>query len=126
MKRNAIIHYNPSLKFRARLLRNRCTESESLLWSKIRRKTLGYEFHRQVPIDEYIVDFYCHELKLAIEVDGSSHDNKQDYDRRRQGRLERLGVRFVRFEDSDVKKGIMDVLRELITVIEELSENENV
>jgi very-short-patch-repair endonuclease len=97
-----------------------------LLWSKIRRKTLGYEFHRQVPIDEYIVDFYCHELKLAIEVDGSSHDNKQDYDRRRQGRLERLGVRFVRFEDSDVKKGIMDVLRELITVIEELSENENV
>lgn len=122
MKRNIILHYNPSLKFRARRLRIRCTESESLLWSRIRRKSLGYEFHRQVPIDEYIVDFYCHELMLAIEVDGSSHDNKQDYDKRRQGRLESMGVRFVRFENCDVKKGLRDVLRVLQDVITELEE----
>ena len=126
MKRNTILHYNPSLKFKARRLRIRCTESEALLWSKIRRKTLGYEFHRQVPIDEYIVDFYCRELRLAIEVDGSSHDNKHDYDQRRQSSLESLGVRFVRFEDRDVKQGIRDVLRELTTIISELSENEDV
>jgi very-short-patch-repair endonuclease len=122
MKRNSIIHYNPSLKFRARLLRNQCTPAEALLWTRIRRKSLGYEFHRQVPIDEYIVDFYCHELRLAIEVDGSSHDNKQDYDQRRQRRLESLGVRFIRFENSDVNKGLSEVIRVLQDVITELEE----
>lgn len=83
MKRNKVIYYNPSLKEKARRLRINCTSSETLLWSKIRRKSLGYEFHRQVPIDEYIVDFYCHELRLAVEIDDSSHDNKHEYDLRR-------------------------------------------
>ena len=119
MKRNAIIYYNPKLKEKARRLRIRCTLSETLLWSKIRRKSLGYEFHRQVPIDEYIVDFYCHELRLAIEVDGSSHDNKYEYDLRRQLKLESLGVRFIRFDDLDVKRNINDVLRIFIIIISE-------
>jgi very-short-patch-repair endonuclease len=120
MTRNKIIFYNPGLKEKARHLRTRCTPSEFLLWSKIRRKSLRYEFHRQVPIDEYIVDFYCHELKLAIEVDGSSHDNKQEYDLRRQVKLERLGVRIVRFDDSDFKRSMNDVIRTLSVVISEL------
>jgi len=72
-----------------------------------------------VPIDEYIVDFYCHELKLAIEVDGSSHINKYEYDLRRQKKLESLGVKFIRFEDIDVKRNINDVLRTLIIIIYE-------
>jgi very-short-patch-repair endonuclease len=122
MKRNIILHYTPSLKFRARRLRIKCTHAEALLWTRIRRKSLGYEFHRQVPIDEYIVDFYCHELRLAIEVDGSSHDNKQDYDQRRQRRLESMGVRFVRFENSDVNKGLSEVIRVLHDVMTELEE----
>jgi hypothetical protein len=46
-----------------------------LLWRQIKGQTLKYEFHRQVPIDEFIVDFYCHELKLAIEIDGDSHND---------------------------------------------------
>lgn len=75
-----------------------------------------------MPIDEYIVDFYCHELRLAIEVDGSSHDDKQDYDLRRQRKLERLGVRFLRYDDDDVKKGIREVMRVLQDVISELEE----
>lgn len=120
MTRNKIIFYNPALKEKARHLRTRCTPSETLLWSKIRRKSLGYEFHRQVPIDEYIVDFYCHELKLAIEVDGSSHDNKQEYDLRRQRKLERLGVKFLRFDDRDFKRSMKDVIRALSIVISEL------
>src|ERR1035437_5856880 len=102
MTKNKIIFYNPDLKEKARRLRINCTPSETLLWSKIRRKSFGYEFHRQVPIDEYIVDFFCHELRLAIEVDGSSHINKYKYDLRRQKKLESFGVRFVRFEDDDV------------------------
>jgi very-short-patch-repair endonuclease len=119
MTRNKIILYNPTLKEKARRLRIRCTPSETLLWSKIRRKSLGYEFHRQVPIDEYIVDFYCHELRFTIEVDGSSHINKYEYDLRRQLKLESLGVRFIRFEDLDVKRNINDILRILIIIISE-------
>jgi very-short-patch-repair endonuclease len=123
MKRNIIISYNPALKVKARRLRNNCTSSETLLWSKLRRKSLGYEFHRQVPIDEYIVDFYCHELMLAIEVDGCSHEDKQEYDLSRQRKLERLGVRFIRFDNIDIIRGMSDVIRTLLTVITEIEKN---
>jgi very-short-patch-repair endonuclease len=121
--RNKLIRYNPELRKRARNLRNNATYSEVLLWSKIRRKSLGYEFHRQVPIDGYIVDFYCHELNLAIEVDGSSHENKFYYDMSRQRVLERLGVRFIRFENIDVNRNMIDVLRALERVILEIEES---
>jgi very-short-patch-repair endonuclease len=124
MKRNNLIYYNPSLKEKARRLRNESAFSEILLWLKIKGKTFGYEFHRQVPIYEFIVDFYCHELKLAIEIDGSSHDTKYEYDLRRQRRLEALGVRFIRFDDVDVKKRMNDVLRALEIVISEIEKNQ--
>jgi len=121
--RNKLIRYNPELRRRARNLRNNATYSEILLWSKIRRKSLGYEFHRQVPIDGYIVDFYCHELNLAIEVDGSSHEHKIEYDISRQMVLERLGVRFIRFENNDVNRNMNEVLRALEGVIIEIEES---
>ncbi|MCX6252980.1 MAG: DUF559 domain-containing protein [Bacteroidia bacterium] len=123
MKRNKLIYYNPDLKEKARFLRNHSTLSEILLWLKIKRNALGYEFHRQVPIDEYIVDFYCHELRLAIEIDGSSHENKYDYDLVRQRSLERVGVRFIRFEDIDIKRNMNDVLRALEIVILEIEKS---
>jgi very-short-patch-repair endonuclease len=126
MKRNKIIYYNSSLKEKARRLRINCTSSETLLWSKIRRKSLGYEFHRQVPIDEYIIDFYCHELRLAVEIDGSSHDNKHEYDLRRQQKLENFDVRFIRFEDIDVKRNLKDVLRALDIFISKLEKKNDV
>jgi very-short-patch-repair endonuclease len=125
MNRNIIIRYNPSLKIRARRLRIQCTPSETLLWSKIRRKTLGYEFHRQVPIDEYIVDFYCHELKLAIEVDGFVHDTRQEYDLRRQKRLERLGVVVIRFDNEDIAKGMNEVISIIVCGIEQIKMRED-
>jgi very-short-patch-repair endonuclease len=68
-------------------LRKNGTLSEVLLWKKIKGKALGVEFHRQVPLLEHIVDFYCHELGLAIEIDGASHVYKYFYDVRRQGVL---------------------------------------
>ena len=71
---------------------------------------LGYDFHRQKPLDNYIVDFFCCELNLAIEIDGDSHNEKQEYDIKRQKRLESLGVYFLRFYDMDVKKNIKGVL----------------
>jgi very-short-patch-repair endonuclease len=120
MRKNKLIYYNPELKEKARKLRADSTFSEVLLWLKIKRKSFGYEFHRQVPIDEYIVDFYCHELMLAIEIDGCSHDNKYDYDDMRQRKLEELGVMLIRFEDKVVKRSMNDVLRTLEFTIQEI------
>jgi very-short-patch-repair endonuclease len=107
--KNKIIPYNPKLKEYARQLRNNSTLSEVLLWQKIKNKALGVQFHRQIPLGEYIVDFYCHELQLAIEIDGDSHLYKYDYDLRRQGELELLGVSFIRFSDIDIKKNMFSV-----------------
>ena len=90
-----IIPYNQSLKELAKQLRKNMTLSEVLLWNELKQnKILGYDFDRQRPIGEYIVDFYCKELSLAIEIDGDTHIYKYDYDEKRQLDLEKLGVRF--------------------------------
>ena len=123
MSRNKIIPYNPKLRKYARNLRNNSTLSEILLWTEIKGKSLGYEFHRQVPIDDYIVDFYCHELMLAIEIDGSSHDFKYEYDKIRQWKLESLGVIFIRFDDLEIKKDMFNVSLELQHKIEEIEKD---
>ncbi len=116
MKRKTIISYNPNLKNRARQLRNSGTLSEVLLWQHLKgKKMLGYDFDRQKPIDNFIVDFFCNELMLAIEIDGESHNDKYEHDVERQGVLESLGIRFLRFDDKDVKKNIEGV----VAVIEE-------
>lgn len=72
---------------------------------------LGCDFDRQRPIDNFIVDFYCKELSLAIEIDGDTHIYRYDYDDERQRVLEELGVHFLRFEDIEVKKNMNNVLR---------------
>jgi very-short-patch-repair endonuclease len=119
---NKIIPYNKSLKHLARKLRKESTLSEVLLWKQIKGKAIGYEFHRQVPVDNFIVDFFCHELCLAIEIDGSSHDNELAIanDITRQQRLEGMGLRFIRFTDKDVKTNISGVVRALEIAIEEI------
>ena len=91
------------------------TLGEVLLWNEIKNKQLGVRFSRQIPIDEYIVDFYCKDLMLAIEVDGASHhhDDRPDKDAARQKRLENLGVHFLRFDDLDVKTNIKWVVNEI-------------
>lgn len=119
---NRIIPYNPHLKILARELRKNPTKSELILWQAIRRKVLGVEFHRQVPIDQFIVDFYCHELFLAIEVDGLYHEapDQKAYDRVRQERLEDLGVRLVRFSANDVENNGSSVISKLRRKVNEL------
>jgi len=111
-----ILPYNPKLKQLARELRNNSTLSEVLLWKHLKSKQIkGYDFHRQKPIDNYIVDFFCSELMLALEIDGISHDceEKDIYDKMRQKRLEELGVKFLRFNDLDIKKNIEGVVAEI-------------
>jgi len=120
MSRNKIIPYHPKLKFYARELRKNSTLSEVILWQKIKNEVFGFQFHRQVPMLEYIVDFYCHELMLAIEVDGNSHEYKYVYDSFRQGKLENEGVVFLRFSDLDVKQQLQHVLFSIEQKIQEL------
>jgi len=74
--KNKTIPYYPSLKAYAKELPKNSTFSEVLPWKKIERRTLGVRFHRQVPLLDFIVDFYCHEFQLAIEIGVPSHDHK--------------------------------------------------
>jgi very-short-patch-repair endonuclease len=117
--RNKLISYNPFLKELARKLRKQSTLGEVLLWRQIKAKALGVEFHRQVPLDNYIVDFYCHELMLAIEIDGGSHTSLED-DMKRQNELQSLGVHFIRFTERTVRKDMNNTIWALKDLIEEL------
>ena len=97
------------------------TFSEVLLWNELKqRKMLGYDFNRQHPVDNYIVDFVCKDLMLAIEIDGASHNGEDKflYDTRRQKRLESLGISFLRFDDDEVIQDIQNVLRSIQEWIE--------
>lgn len=100
----------------ARALRRGATRSERLLWERLRgRRFLGLKFRRQHPIGSFVLDFYCVELRLAIEVDGSVHavPSQARRDRGRQGIIEELGVTFVRVTARDVEEDLDRVLREL-------------
>ena len=115
-----IVRYNPKLKARSRQLRNQMTRGEVILWQRLkRRQMMGYDFDRQKPIDQFIVDFYCKALALAIEIDGSVHDTEaaQQYDKERQARLEGLGIRFLRFSDAEVKANTNAVCQAIATWI---------
>ena len=116
------IRYDPKLKEVARKLRGNPTLSEVLLWHQLKKRELmGYDFHRQKPIDGYIVDFFCSKLGLIIEIDGGSHSGKAETDRERQSRLEGLSLHFLRFSDADVKdnmEGVVLRIREWISSFE--------
>ncbi len=120
--RRKIIPYNPKLKHLARALRKNMTLGEILLWQELSgKKVVGFDFDRQRPIDNYIVDFYCKELQLAIEIDGDSHgyDTVIINDKKRQDRLESLGVNFLRFDNDYVLTDISGVLEDVELWIEQ-------
>ncbi len=122
MKTPKIIPYNPKLKELAKKLRKNMTFPEVLIWSQLKqKKMLGYDFDRQRPINDYIVDFYCKELMLAIEIDGATHEFEEVWkrDTYRQERLESLGVRFLRFRDDQVKRDLESVMMSIQRWIEE-------
>ncbi len=122
-----IIPYNPKLLPIAKKLRANMTLSEVLLWNELKGKQLGIQFSRQIPIDNFIVDFYCKDLMLALEIDGSSHhpEIQQIKDKARQERLESLGVHFLRFDDLDVKKNIKWVVNEIYRWFEDYGPTPN-
>ena len=88
----------------ARALRKRATPAEDILWRALRGSRFhGAKFRRQVPFDRYVVDFYCHAAKLAVEIDGLQHDWQADYDAGRTEVLRRLGIMVVRVTNGEVR-----------------------
>jgi very-short-patch-repair endonuclease len=106
------------LKEHRRRLRNNPTKAESQLWKALQKKQLeGKKFRRQHSIGNYIVDFYCPSEKLAIELDGSVHDNfiNENYDRKRTEFLSELGITVLRFENKMVFRQldmVLDAIKE--------------
>jgi very-short-patch-repair endonuclease len=111
-----MIPYNRSLKYVARTLRKNMTDSERLLWSRIRRKQLeGVQFYRQKTVRNYIVDFYCPSKMIIIEVDGSQHfeSKMREKDAIRDAELSRLGFQVLRYSNIDVLKNTAGVLADI-------------
>jgi very-short-patch-repair endonuclease len=91
-----------------------------MLWNYLKGKQMkGFDFDRQRPIDNYIVDFYCKDLQLAIEVDGESHYGNLPADMRREKRLNKLGVNVLRFDDMEIVYELDEVLKKIERWIDE-------
>ncbi|AXB30830.1 endonuclease domain-containing protein [Vibrio campbellii] len=101
-------------------LRTNMPKPEEILWQRIRRKQLGVKFRRQHGIGRYIVDFYCAELNLVIEIDGDSHfsDEGKEKDTKRDAFMETLGIKVVRFTNEEVMKQTESVLERLFNLVQ--------
>jgi len=118
MEKRHRIH--PAIRQFARELRQPQTTSEAALWSHLRNRNLKYKFRRQHPIDFFIIDFYCAEARLLIEIDGSSHleREQQEYDQARTEYLEALGYKVIRFTNNDVRYNIHAVATAIMEEVE--------
>ncbi|HEV7348444.1 endonuclease domain-containing protein [Telluribacter sp.] len=118
------IYYNPKLKELARQLRNNATKSEIRLWQYLKRDQMGYDFHRQKPIGNYIADFFCHELMLVIEIDGYSHSFEEvaTNDLRKEEACQKLGLKVLRFDDREVMNNMNGVLKAIENYIADFEE----
>ena len=104
----------PSIFQAAHILRKNMTVQEIMLWEKLKEKKInGFRFRRQHPIDIFIVDFYFHEVKLVVEVDGEIHLTRTDYDIGRTAEMEKYGIKVIRFDNAEVENKIEDVIKRI-------------
>ena len=114
---------NPTILERARKMRKEPSGPEAKLWYFMKGKNLGgFRFRRQHPIDRFIVDFYCHETKLVVELDGNSHAEQREYDAIRTAWLESKGYTVIRFWNNQVVQDTESVLQLILAKCEELSD----
>ncbi len=98
----------------AKDLRSKMTLSEKVLWQELRnRKLNGLKFRRQHPIDTFIADFYCHEKKLVVEIDGEIHKYQKQYDIGRTAEMKRFGINVLRFSNENILFSISSVIKEI-------------
>ncbi len=128
MKRR-IIPYNPKLKELAKNLRKSMTYSEVKLWNELKNgQLMEYDFDRQRPIGNYIIDFFCKDLQLAIEVDGITHHDEKIMlkDEIRQDESEAMGVSFLRFDALLIVNKVEAAVREIREWVEAYEEKNGV
>jgi very-short-patch-repair endonuclease len=104
----------------ARILRGNMTYHEKLHWERLKGKQIcGHRFRRQHPIDFFIADFYCHEVKLVVEIDGEIHDQQREYDDGRAAEMEKYGIRVIRFTNREVEEHMENVINKIKTIVNE-------
>ncbi len=112
----------------ARLLRKQQTEAEEILWQLLRnRKVCNLKFRRQHAFENYVLDFYCHEMKLVIEADGSIH-NQPDvkvYDNARTKRLNEVGITVLRFTNDEIEKNPTTIIKTIENWVKKIKNEKN-
>jgi very-short-patch-repair endonuclease len=106
---------HPEMRQRAVSLRKPLTPAEQKLWARLRNRALGgFKFRRQAPLGPYIADFYCPEVHLLVEIDGSSHNDQVDYDLDRGAWFEAQGIQVIRFSNREVHQELDGVLQTIL------------
>ena len=111
---------SPNTFDKARLLRNNMTEAEKIVWDKLKnRNVFNARFRKQHPIGSFVVDFYCHEYKLAIEIDGEIHLKNEviEYDDGRSHDIEKFGIKILRFTNNEVFTSLNYIIEEILKTI---------
>jgi very-short-patch-repair endonuclease len=117
MENPKVLHYVVEI---ARRLRRNQTSTEEILWACLRNRRLcGNKFRRQQPLGRYIADFYCHEAKLVVEIQGGihSHEDQREYDDIRQEVIEQLGIKILSFTNEEVTQNLEDTLSKIINTL---------
>ena len=117
IERSMFYNARPEIFQRAKSLRKNMTGAEKMLWEKLRNKQLGVRFKPQHPIGRFIVDFYCHQTKLVVEMDGEIHDDQKEYDMGRTGEMEEYGIRVIRFRNHEVfedLEGVVERIKDML------------
>lgn len=122
MKKQTIensMFYNasPEIFKKAEYLRKNMTEAEKLIWNRLRKNQLGVRFKAQQPIDQFIVDFYCHKVNLVIEVDGENHIYNQEYDRGREAEIEKFGIKIILFSNKEIFEDLNIIIEKIKALI---------
>jgi len=112
---------SPEIVGKAKILRDNMTNAEKLLWEELKgKKICGLRFRRQHPIDIFIADFYCHEVRLVIEIDGEIHSERVDYDNGRSAEMGKFNITVIRFQNAEVEKNIEKVLTEIKRTVNQI------
>lgn len=123
MKRSMFYESSPIIFENARRLRNEPTPSEVIFWSLLKQYFSEYKFRRQHPISDFVADFYCHKLKLVIEIDGGVHHSQEakEKDRLRDEFMQSLDLKTIRFTNNEVDKEGEVVVKKLKEIIEKMN-----
>ena len=110
----------PDILEKAKVLRKNMTDAEKVLWERLKNKqVLNLRFRRQHPIDIFIADFYCHTVRLVIELDGKIHKTQKEYDEGRTAEMEQFDIQVIRFRNEEIENDIENVIKKIESTIKQ-------